>query len=255
MKQTINWRYAAAGALCCIGLLAAVLAFSNFQSRTTIALPAPGPDDPMPLGLGLMSVEDAGVDAVVDQTAEALSRRVAEISLPQGEALVADVEGIMRCWLSGTADEYLAYLEGNGDKPPPVPLWDDPQRRSKEWLESTRALREASFDPSGTIIRTSYEHSELIADDSVSSVTTGWRFNKLSGYDEGYIDLEQVKVPGLVIREIRIPMRSKSLVHGVQFNGLLALSYAQDPSSSQWTLVAVSVYDLPLNDTARIPAF
>ena len=252
MMPRVNWRYVVAGALCCIGLLAAVLALNNFQSRTTTALPLPGPDDPMPLGLGLISVQDSGVDAVVDQTAGALSRRASEISLPQGEALVADVEGIMRAWLGGSADEYLAYLERNGHEPPGT-VWQDPDRRDSLWLNLTRLLRKSSFDPANTVIRTTFTNGELMPEDQ--SRVAGWRFDKLSGVRDDMPSVEQLSDLNIEVREVVIPMRSQSLVHEVDFNGSLALSYVQDPTTKAWTLVAVSVYDVPKNDTSLIPPF
>ncbi|MFI4917204.1 MAG: hypothetical protein ACIAS6_11950 [Phycisphaerales bacterium JB060] len=157
--------------------------------------------------------------------------------------------------MGGTADEYLAYLSAAGHEPPPAALWADPQRRAQAWDDSTRALREASFDPSGTIIRTSFADGQAFPDDPPLKVTTGWRFNKLSGQDKDFLSLEELQASEIEIREVHIPMRSESLMHGVKFNGLLALSYVQDPISKAWTLVAVSVYDLPEGDTARIPPF
>jgi len=242
-------------ALCCAGVFAAVLAMNNVRGRTTVAELALDKDDPMPAGAKLVSVQQAGAQAVVEQAARALSRRVAEASLPDGQSLVSDAGSILNAWLGGSADDYLAYLEGNGHEPPPADLWADPQRRSEAWRDSTRALREASFDPQGAIIRTSFADGRAFPDDPPLKVTTGWRFNKLSGQDKAFLSLEELQASEIEIREVRIPMRSESLMHGVEFNGLLALSYVQDPVSKAWTLVAVSVYDLPEGDTARIPPF
>src|SRR5690606_23075677 len=118
--------------------------------------------EPMPVNLSLLSVQEAGVDTIVGQTMEAISRRVTEAALPQGQAIVADAGAIMRAWLGGTADDYLAYLEKNGHKPPSADVWQDPERSTEIWLQMTRFLRTASFDPAETIIRTSFTDGAFV---------------------------------------------------------------------------------------------
>lgn len=251
--RTGHWKFVVAGALAFVGLLAAALAWHNSGGRTTVpSLPAPS-DEPMPLGIGLVSVEDAGVDGIVAQTTEAIGRRAAEASLPQGEAMAADAGEILSAWLGGTSDAYLAYLESNGHKPPPAAVWKDPERRDSAWLRATRLVRKASFDPANTVIRTTFFNGEFVPDDQ--SRLAGWRFDKLTGVRDNLPSAEQLSALNIEVREIVIPMRSQSLIHGADFNGSLALSYVQDPTTRAWTLVAVSVYDVPMNDTSLVPPF
>lgn len=252
MMRRFQWRYLVAGALCCVGLLAAVLTLNALPGRNTISTPVPS-DEAAPMNVSLLEVEQVGAGVIVEGTVDALSQRLAEVSLPDADGLASDVEAIMRAWLGGTGDDYLAYLDRNGHEPPPAALWKDPQKRNEAWLDATATLREASFDPSGTSIRTSFKDGEGISIDL--SRVTGWRFNKLSGQQDATPSLARLSASDIEIREVLVPMRSKSLVHGAEFNGLLAMSYAQDPSTSQWTLVAVSVYDVPNGDTAMVPPF
>lgn len=252
MFQNLSWRYWVAGALCCVGLLAAIVTWNNTRGRTTTAITPPPSSEPAPAGMNLISVRKAGADVVVEQTLSSLARQVSEAALPKGDALIADVGTIMRAWLGGSAEDYLAYLEKNGHEPPPVPLWSDPERRGKVWLEMTRSLREASFDPDGTFIRTTFADGKPVPNDQ--SRVTGWRFNKLPGLTDTP-NPDQIAALDINIQEVLVPMRSRSLMHGAEYNGFLALSYVQDPRSNAWTLVAVSVYDVPKNDTAIIPPF
>lgn len=251
--RTGRWKFVVAGALAFVGLLAATLAWHNNSSRTTVPrTPAPA-NEPMPLGNGLVSVQDAGVDGIVAQTTEAIGRRAAEAALPQGEAMAADAGEILGAWLGGTSDAYLAYLERNGHEPPPVAVWQDPERRDSVWLRATRLLRKASFDPAKTVIRTTFTNGEVVP--VAESRVAGWRFDKLSGVRDPLLSDAQLIDLNIEVREVVIPMRSQSLIHGADFNGSLALSYVQDPLTKAWTLVAVSVYDLPMNDTSLIPPF
>lgn len=252
MLRNLSWRHWVAGALCCVGLLAAVLAWNSTGARTTVVVRPPPTDEPEPAGVDLVSVRKAGAEAVVEQTVASLARQVSEAALPKGEALVADVGAIMRAWLGGTAEDYLAYLEKNGHVPPAVPLWSDPERRGKVWLEMTRSLREASFDPSGATTRVTYADGEQVYNEQ--SRVTGFRFNKLPGQADTP-NPEQFAALGVDIHEVLVPMRSAGLLHDTQFNGYLALSYVQHPRTAAWTLVAVSVYDVPNGETAVIPPF
>lgn len=207
----------------------------------------------MPLGIGLVSVQDVGTDGIVAQTTEAIARRVTEAGLPQGEAMAADVGEILGAWLGGTAEDYLAYLQRNGHEPPPAAVWQDPDQRNARWLKATRLVRKASFDPANAVIRTTFTNGEVVPIDE--SRVAGWRFDKLSGVRDPLLSAEQMSTLDLEVREVVIPMRSQSLVHGAEFNGSLALSYVQDPINKAWTLVAVSVYDVPNGDTSLIPPF
>lgn len=251
--RTEHLKFVVAGALAFVGLLAAGLAWHNSGSRTTVpSTPAPA-NEPMPIGIGLVSVQDAGVEGIVAHTTEAIGRRAAEASLPHGEAMAADAGEILGAWLGGTSDAYLAYLERNGHQPPPAAVWQDPERRDAAWLKATRLLRKASFDPANTVIRTTFTNGEVVP--IAESRVAGWRFNKLSGVRDDLLSDEQLIDLNIEVREVVIPMRSQSLIHGADFNGSLALSYVQDPSTKAWTLVAVSVYDVPMNDTSLIPPF
>ncbi|MCW5756349.1 MAG: hypothetical protein KIT54_03845 [Phycisphaeraceae bacterium] len=235
-----------------MGLLAAILAWNSTRARTTVVAPPQPAHEPEPKGIDLVSVRKAGAEAVVEQTIASLARRVSKAAMPMGDELIADVGTIMHAWLGGSAEDYLAYLEKNGHEPPPVPLWSDPERRGKVWLDMTRWLREASFDPDGTFIRTTFADGKPVPNDQ--SRVTGWRFNKLPGLTDTP-NPDQIAALDINIQEVLVPMRSRSLMHGADYNGFLALSYVQDPRFKAWTLVAVSVYDVPKNDTAIIPPF
>lgn len=251
--RTGNWKFVVAGALAFVGLMAAVLAWRSSGGRTTVPrTPAPA-NEPMPSGAGLVSVQDAGVDGIVTQTTEAIARRAAEASLPNAQAIAADAGEILGAWLGGTADAYLAYLERNGHEPPPAGVWQDAERRDRAWLMSTRLLREASYDPAGIVIRTTFANGEAVPIEQ--SKVAGWRYNKLTGVRDPDVGVEGLADLGIELREVVIPMRSRTLLHGAAFNGSLALSYAQDPTTKAWTLVEVSVYDVPKNDTSLIPPF
>lgn len=252
MLRNLTWRHWIAGALCCVGLLAAILAWNSTKARTTVVAPPRPAHEPEPAGIDLVSVRKAGAEAVVEQTIASLARRVSEAAMPKGDELIADVGTIMHAWLGGTAEDYLAYLEKNGHEPPPVPLWSDPERRSKVWLEMTRSLREASFDPSGATMRVTYANGEQVHNEQ--SRVTGFRFNKLPGQSDTP-NPDQFAALGVDIHEVLVPMRSVGALQDTQFNGYLALSYVQHPRTAAWTLVAVSVYDVPKNDTAIIPPF
>lgn len=253
MTRFPNWRLWTAIVLCAAGVLAAVMAISNSRPRVTIATSgADGPNLRLPAS-GLVGVRTEGADFVVDRITATLKQRVSAAALPQGEQLVSDADRILRAWFGGDAQAYLTYLRDNGHTPPPAPLWTDPEQREKLWTSATEALREARFDPDGITVRSSFENGEAILNEL--KTTTSWRFDKLSEHDSAFPDRDHLKRLGVTIREILVPMRTTGLSYGATYDGLLALSYVRDSGSGRWTLVAVSVYGLPEDDTARLPPF
>lgn len=255
MKK-ITSRTIVAAAFCCVGLIAAVFTFVRLQGRDTVqVLRSSAENDVAERSKGFVGIDAVGIDAVVERVSDALSRRAAEALLPDRDALVADAGAILRAWLGGTGDDYLAYLDASGDPPPPAAVWEDPVGRDAAWRNSTRELREARFDPDGVFIHTSYSDGVPIPDEAMLNGLTGWRMDKLSGFDIASPSKDILEASGIEMHEVRIPMRTKGHVGRTDFLGQLSLSYAQDPGTARWKLVAVSVYDIPLGDTARIPPF
>ncbi len=255
MKK-LTFRTIIAVAFCLTGIIAAVLTFIRFQDRSTIQSRPPIADaDVGAQSAGFVGIDDVGVQSLVAMTSEAISRRVKEALLPDGDEITADAGMILQAWLGGTGDDYLAYLEATGDPPPPAPVWDDEEQRNKAWLNSTKELREASFDPDGVSIRASFINGEPNPDEATRNSVTGWRLDKISSFDEASPSAVQLKAAAVEMYEVRIPMRASGFLKKTDFIGQLVLSYTRDPVSSRWALVAVSIYDVPLGDTARTPPF
>lgn len=244
-----NWRMVTAATLCVVGLGVAVISVVRLGGRDTVTeIRSESTGTARVVG-----IDAARVDEVADGVRARVALRAAEASLPDAEALAADAGEIMRAWLGGTADDYLAYLAGAGDEPPASAVWADPQRREKAWLDSTAPLRASSFDPDRLSIHASVVDGE--ADEEERNRVTGWRFDKLSGVDSSFLTAEQIKSARIDIQEVRVPMHSKGILNGTEFDGALVLSYMRDPRTSRWTLVAVSVDDVPTGEAARMPPF
>lgn len=255
MKK-FSTRTIVAATFCGVGLIAAVFTVVRLQGRDTVQVLRPAAEsDVVERSKGFVGIDGVGVDAVVERVSEALSRRAAEALLPDSDALVADAGAILRAWLGGTGEDYLAYLDASGDPPPPAAVWEDPVRRDAAWRNSTQELREARFDPEGVFIHTSYSDGVPIPDEAMLNGLTGWRMDKLSGFDVASPTKDKLEASGIELHEVRIPMRTRGHVARTDFVGQLSLSYTRDPGTAQWKLVAVSVYDIPLGDTARIPPF
>lgn len=246
-----NWRMVTAAALCVVGLSVAVISVVRLGGRDTVTEIR----DQSAGAARVVGIDAARVDEVADGVRAGVALRAGEASLPDADALAADAEEILRAWLDGTADDYLAYLEGAGDEPPASAVWADPQRREKAWLDSTGPLRASSFDPDQLSIRAGVVDGEATIDEAELNRVTGSRFNKLSGVDDAFLSAEQVKSARMNIHEVRIPMHSKGILNGTEFDGALVLSYMRDPRTSRWTLVAVSVDDVPTGEAARMPPF
>ena len=246
-----HWRIISAAIVCGIGLSLAVIAFVRLGGRDTVAVAHHDQDG----NIRIDGMDAARADEIIDRAKTAVLARSAELSLPDTEALADDVGVILQAWLVGTGDDYLAYLAASGDDPPDAPVWSDPDRRNKAWLDATRELRASSFDPDRLNIRASVVDGVAKTDQLALNRVTGWRFDKLSGVDDAYLSATQVQAAQMNIQEVRIPMHSKGILKDTEFDGLLVLSYARDPRTSQWTLIAVSVYDVPQGDTARTPPF
>lgn len=240
-----------AAALCVVGLAVAVISVVRLGGRDTVTEVR----DRSAVTARVVGIHAARVDEVADGVRAGVALRAAESSLPDADALAADAEEILRAWLDGTADDYLAYLAAAGDEPPASAVWSDPERRDKAWLDSTGPLRASSFDPDRLSIQASVVDGETDTDDAVRNRVTGWRFDKLSGVGDAFLTAEQVKSARMNIHEVRIPMRSKGIHNGTEFDGSLVLSYMRDPRTSRWTLVAVSIDDVPTGDAARTPPF
>lgn len=246
-----NWGTVTAAALCVVGLVMAVISVVRLGGRDTVT-------EVRHQSTGaaqVVGMDAARVDEIAELAAASALARSAEASLPDGDALAADIEEIMRAWLGGTADDYLAYLAAAGDEPPASAVWADPERRNKAWLDSTGPLRASSFDPDRLSIQASVVDGEAQIDEAELNRVTGWRFNKLSGVGDAFLSAEQVKAARMNIHEVQIPMRSKGILNGTEFDGALVLSYMRDPRTSRWTLVAVSIDDVPTGEAARMPPF
>lgn len=192
---------------------------------------------------------------MIDRVSAPLHSRLSETPLASEQEFEADVHAILHAWLAGSADEYLEYLAAAGHKPPAAAVWDDPERRQAAWLDSTRALREASFDPGGVTVRAAYDHG-VAAEDERIPFARGSRYDKLTGISDAVPSSDFIQARGLTVQEVRIPVRLKAL-DGQAFNGLLALAYGWDATRSRWSLVEVTVYGVPtrVGGGARIPPF
>jgi len=252
MKQH-HWRIAIASILCGVGLFSAGLAVVRLGGRTTYTVARDDGGNVGASAVGLLSA--ARVDDIAHRAEAAVSAQAAEASLPDADVLSEDVGSILRAWLGGTGDSYLDYLAAAGDSPPPSAVWEDPDRRNKAWLDSTSQLRKSSFNPEQLTIRASVVDGESVPDESARNRVSGSRFDKLSGVDEAFLSPDQIEAAGMNIHEVRVPMRSEGILANTEFDGLLVLSYVRDPKNSRWTLVSVSIYDVPSGDTARTPPF
>lgn len=269
----LHWRMVVAVTLCVVGLVAALVSVDRLGGRNTVTVARPQSAGAARAG----GMDGARADEIADGVQEGVSAGASEASLPDADALAEDTGQILRAWLGGTGDDYLAYLAASGDEPPPAAVWADPSRRNKAWLDSTGPLRASSFYPDEVSIRASVVDGEPVPDeptpreaehltDSVvdeedeldepaRSRATGWRFDKLSGVDKAFLSDEQVKIARMNIYEVRVPMRSKGIINDTEFDGLLVLSYTRDQRTSRWTLIAVSICDIPNGEAARTPSF
>lgn len=256
MKSYITWRGGAAAVLCCIGLVAALFALYRLRPREVLMTGGAPSTRAMIASAGLVALEDTGVGEMIERISASLDSRLTEKPLAGGQDLEADVRAILHAWLSGSADDYIEYLAAAGQKPPSASVWDDRERREAAWLDSTQALREASFDPGGVAVRAAYDHGVAAKDERIP-FASGSRYDKLPGINSAYLSPEAIQAAGLSVQEVRIPVQLKEL-NGRPFNGLLGLSYGWDGAKSRWSLVAVTVYGVPTDPGSggiRIPPF
>ena len=237
-----------------IGITAAVIAIRNIQPRETTTILRPTPDANVEQQAeGFLTIDAAGADTIVGRVEQAIASKASEV--PDGDQIAADASQILTAWLTGSGNDYLAYLAAAGHPPPPADLWNDPQRRDAAWLDSTSKLRHAAFDPDGVTVGLSTISGEAEPDAAARNGVTGWRLNKLSGFDAADPITNATKMRGLTAREVRIPMHTTGFKEDTELIGQLSLTYARDPETTEWTLVAVSVFDIPLGETARTPPF
>lgn len=255
MKFHISWRGGAAVILVCIGLAAALFAVNKLRPRAVVVTGGPPSGPAIAPSKGLAALKATGASEMIDQISASLHSSLSATPLASGQGLEADVRAILHAWLAGSADDYLEYLAAAGHKQPAAAVWDDPERRQTAWLNSTRALREASFDPGGVIVRAAYDHG-VAAEDERISFARGSRYDKLTGIRDAAPSSDFIKARGLTVQEVRIPIRLKAM-DGQAFDGLLALAYGWDATRSRWSLVAVSVYGVPTRagGATRIPPF
>lgn len=240
-----------AAALCGVGLVATVLAVVRLGGRDTVTTAQSPPAGAARAG----GIHGERADEIADRVNAEVFAYAASTSLPDADALAADAGSILRAWLGGTRDDYLAYLAASGDMPSAPAVWADPERGNKAWLDATGPLRGSIFYLDGVSVQASVVDGVAKLDEPPRSTLTKWRFDKLSGVDDAVFSTEQIKAARMNIHEVRIPMRSKGIVSNTVFDGLLVLSYTRDPRTSQWTLISVSICDFPNGETSRIPSF
>lgn len=247
-----------AGAFAGAGLLVLGLAFSRFGGRETVQTEADFPADTVSSASNLdqyVRVGPENLDALTADITDSIAFQTAKIGIVDGDAIAEDAGTIIRAWLGGSAEDYIAYLDQAGHRPPPAAVWQDPETSRAAWESSIQELRNASFDPTRIDMKASFERGLPAKMGEPTKSVTGWRMDKLSGFDTAAPPGDQIAASGTDVFEIRIPMRAMGIRQNSEYLGSLGMSYSKDPATESWTLVAVSVYDLPQDDIARVPPF
>lgn len=253
MQFKTNWRLWVATAVCFAGVLAAAVAWSRSRPVEVVRTGASAADAVEP-STTLVSVAQVGADDLARRTASALAAELMLAGIPKQDVLIKDAESILLAWLSGTGEDYLAYLDGTGVSPP-SPRWLETEFANARWADATEAIRTASFDPEGLTFRTSFRNGEEIPSGERYARSWGSRFDKITGISTAAVENDDLRRAEITMHEVRIPMRMWTIGKEQEIDALLGLSYGWDKQRSTWALVAVTIYGVPNGTAVRLPPF
>lgn len=170
--------------------------------------------------------------------------------LPEAAALAEDAGQVVAMYLSGDADDYVAYLRARGD-PLPTDRWEDEATRAEFWKVSSQSVAQVL----STDVAVKREYLEGKHTDTWvggSHMSSAWRFDKVSGVREAVPDEQRMAKYGLDVYEVLVPARLRTH-SGTTFDGHLGLSYAWDSDARRWVLVKVSIHDVPPDAGVILP--
>jgi len=253
MRTQKNWRVWLAVVVGVGGSLAAYIAWSGTRPRQVVG-PGVTAAEAVAPSTNLVSVAQIGANDLTRRAVSALADKLVRTGIPKQDVLSNDVESILGAWLSGTGEDYLAYLDGAG-VPPPSPRWFDTEFANTMWSDSTAAVRLASFDPEGVTFQTSFRDGQEIPTGERYARSWGSRYDKITGISTASVETEDIRRAELTMHEVRIPMRMWTIGEEQEIDALLGLSYGWDRQRSTWALVALTIYGVPNGTAVRLPPF
>ncbi len=219
-------KLAASVAVALVGIAIVVFALTRHSTEA-----------PRPTGttspLYQLSFDDSpgAVDAVGAGIDESLRDPAGLRGLPDSAGLSAQSVDLLRLYRSGSFEEYLDYLRGAGGSVP-----DDPgvvQAYADQWEASRATLADAAFSAEGIVIRQTHRAGEAVDDAPLAvgrvAVSRASRHPRLGNPVSAKADVVQVAVPAQI----------RSL--GGEVPAYVGLSFAYDPETRGWILVALSV--------------
>lgn len=188
------------------------------------------------------------IEKAVQRMDEALGRAIAQ-PLPDNapppvatEEFRREFRDLLSLYLSGSADEFAAYLAERALEPPPN--WEAPL--SKEaWNDRARLLRHARMTTSDVTIRPRFLKGREILYDDQTRISTASR-------PERNPSLRDPALARLDVYEVLLRAEMTG-IEGEKFVARLGLWLAWDDRARRWTLTHIRVYDAPAGRPVVLP--